>query len=149
MDTLKCQHITVLFRNIPGEFADVARRLQDENINIIAFHVADSGSKSGYAQLVCSDQMKALVVLKGHYGTSAYTSEVIAIRTKDVPGSLYAILSHLFVHKINIETAYQTLDAREGAIIIIEPSRSDMDRAKEAFVGWPGLIEDFSEIGSN
>lgn len=143
-----CRHITVLFRNVPGEFAGVAKLLNAEGVNIIAFHVATAGSSGGYAQLVCDDQMKALVVLKGVYQTYAYASEVIAIRAETVPGSLYDILSQLLLHKVNIETAYQTLDKQGRVIIVIEPSQSDMERAKEAVAGRHDLIEDFRMIWS-
>lgn len=141
-----CQHITVLLRNVPGEFSGVAKSLKDEGVNIMAFHVANSSSKGGYAQLVCDDHMKALVVLKGIYHTYVYESEVIAIRTENVPGSLYEILSRLLAQKINIETAYQTLGPNGGAIIVLEPVQNDMERAKAAVAGSPGLIDDFSTI---
>ena len=141
-----CQHITVILRNAPGEFTGVAKLLKAEGVNILAFHVAGTGSNSGYAQLVCDDQLKALAVLTGVYHTYAYESEVIAIRRKNVPGSLYEIMSELSICKVNIENAYQTLNSRGEAIIIVEPSQQDLQRAKGAVSDSQDLISDFRAI---
>lgn len=143
-----CEHITVILKNNAGEFAGVAKLLMDYEVNILAFHVATTGANTGYAQLICNDQMKALVVLTGVYHTYAYASEVIAIRTKNVPGSLYEILSELLQAKVNIETAYQTLDDQGQAIIVIEPRGDDMERAKAAVADRHDLIQDFGSLRS-
>lgn len=137
-----CQHITVILRNIPGEFSGVAKLLRTEGVNILAFHVSGTGSNSGYAQLVCDDHLQALAVLTGVYHTYAYGSEVLALRTQNVPGSLHEIMSQLSASRINVENAYQTLNSKGEAIIILEPSQHDLVRAKEAFTGSYDLISD-------
>jgi len=141
-----CHHVTIILRNAPGAFAGVAKLLQADGVNILAFHVAGIGSNSGYAQLVCDDHLKALAVLTGVFHTYAYESEVIAIRTKNAPGSLYEILSQLSLHKINIESAYQTLHPAGEAIIVIEPNQNDLQRAKDTLGSEPGFIKGFNTI---
>jgi hypothetical protein len=146
VDAPMCQHITVVLINLPGQFAEVAKILGDAGVNILAFHVAGTGSNTVYAQLVCDDQVKALMVLTGKYHNYAFASEVLAFRTRNAPGQLYEILSALSKAEVNIDTAYQTLDGQGKAIIVIEPSRNDMQRAKDAVADRDDKINDFRTL---
>jgi hypothetical protein len=123
------KHITVILRNAPGQFAYVAHMLHEAKINILAFHVASAGFSSGYAQLVCDDPIRAMAKLTEALGNYVYESEVIAVRTPHVPGSLSPILQALYQADVNVENAYQTLDGKGNAIIIIEPSQSTLATA--------------------
>ena len=143
-----CQHITVILRNSSGAFAGVTKLLKAEDVNILAFHVGGSSPGHGYAQLVCDDHLKALAVLTGVFQNYAYESEIIAIKTLNKPGSLHDVMSQLAAAKVNVENAYQTLDYQGSAIIVIEPSQSQVGLARSTLAGKHNLIDDFRSVKS-
>jgi len=137
------KHITVILRNAPGQFAQVAQILTEAQINILAFHVASAGLSSGYAQLVCDDPVRAMAKLTPSLRNYVYESDVIAVRTPHAPGALFPILQALHLAGVNIENAYQTLDGKGNAIIIIEPSQSTLAAASTTLRNSYDVISDF------
>jgi hypothetical protein len=140
------QHITVILRNTPGEIATLTKLLKSEEVNILAFHLAAFASNTGYVQLICDNQIKALLVLNGAYGCFAYASEVIAFQAKNASDALFEIFTTLLLAKVNIEAAYQSLGPLGQLITILEPSANDLERAKAAVADRDDLISDFQTI---
>ena len=88
-----------------------------------------------------------MMVLTGVFQSYVYQSEVIGIRTKNEPGRLHQILAVLAANKVNIENAYQTLEKNGHAIILIEPTARDLERAKAALADKCDLLTDLIDIG--
>ena len=127
------RHLTILLRNMPGEFFRVLERLRQEGVRMLAFHLASTGPKSGYIQLVCDDHHKALTILATQFQHYVQESEVILLRLHTDCGDLVPLLSDLASQGINIENSYQTLDGDGNTLVVLEASNAEQsDRARVA-----------------
>ena len=129
------QHITVLLRNLPGEFSAIADMLERDGVRILAFHVANTGPRSGYVQLLCDDHLRAFATLSGSFHNYVHRSEVLVVRIGGGAGMLARLLERLCRAQVNIENAYQTLDSKGQPLVVMEIPTEHMSKAVLALQG--------------
>jgi hypothetical protein len=118
MDTKKfiIKQISVFSENRPGRLAAIAHALGEENINILAFSIAEAEG-FGVVRALVDHPDKAKKKLSSLGFNVAFT-EVIAVRMKDKPGGLYEIAKLLGDANINIEYSY-AYSGKDGAVLIL------------------------------
>lgn len=124
------KQISIFLENKAGRLAHVTRVLGDAEINIRALSIADT-SDFGILRLIVSDPDKAYQVLK-EKGFTVSTTEVIAVRVPDTPGSLATVLEQMTEAQLNIEYLYAFLGTAENDALVIFRVE-DISKAKEAF----------------
>ncbi|MDH7510542.1 MAG: ACT domain-containing protein [Methanolinea sp.] len=110
------KQISVFSENKPGRLAAIARALQEEQINILAFSIAEADGFGVVRALVDSPQKAHEKLTK--MGFNVAFTDVIAVQMKDEPGGLYEIAKILGQGGINIEYAY-AYSGKEGAVLIL------------------------------
>lgn len=110
------QQISVFSENRPGRLAAIAKALREEEINILAFSIAEADG-FGVVRALVDKPGKAHEKLTGLGFNVAFT-QVIAVRMRDVPGGLYEIAKILGDGKVNIEYSY-AYSGKEGAVLIL------------------------------
>jgi len=118
------KQISVFSENRPGRLAAIAHALGEENVNILAFSIAEADGFGVVRALVDHPETakKKLTAL----GFNVAFTDVIAVRMKDKPGGLYEIAKLLGDANINIEYSY-AYSGREGAVLILR-----VDHVEEA-----------------
>lgn len=115
-DRFVIKQVSVFSENKPGRLAAIAKALEEEEINILAFSIAEADG-FGVVRALVDRPKKAYDKLGGMGFNVAYT-DVIAVRMKDEPGGLYEIARVLGEGKINIEYAY-AYSGKEAAVLIL------------------------------
>ncbi len=115
-NTFVIKQISVFSENKPGRLAAIARALQEEKINILAFSIAEADG-FGVVRALVDKPQKAHEKL-GELGFNVAFTDVIAVRMKDEPGGLHDIARMLGEGTINIEYAY-AYSGKEGAVLIL------------------------------
>ena len=110
------QQISVFSENRPGRLAAIAKALQEDEINILAFFIAEADG-FGVVRALVDKPKKAYEKLTGIGFNVAFT-QVIAVRMRDVPGGLYEIAKILGDGMVNIEYSY-AYSGKEGAVLIL------------------------------
>ena len=116
------KQISVFSENKPGRLAAIARALQDEEINIFAFSIAEAKG-FGVVRLLVDKPETALKKL-ADIGFMVSFTDVIAVRMKDEPGGLFDIAKMLGESEINIEYSY-AYSGKEAAVLILRVDRID------------------------
>ncbi len=98
------KQLSIFINNEPGRLAAIAKVLQDEEINIKAFNIAES-SGFGVLRAIVDDPDGSCAKIKDH-GIIVKETEVIAIPLEDSPGGLFEVASVLGEANINIEYGY-------------------------------------------
>ena len=86
LDRYKIKQLSIFSENRPGRLMDFSKAMGEENINILAFSIAE-GAGYGVIRAFVSDPEKALKRLQEHGFVVRYT-DVIAINMADKPGGL-------------------------------------------------------------
>ena len=110
------RQISIFSENKPGRLAAIAKALQEEGINILAFSIAEADG-FGVVRALVDKPQKAFEKLSGIGFNVAFT-DVIAVQMKDIPGGLYEIARILGDKKINIEYSY-AYSGRDAAVLIL------------------------------
>jgi hypothetical protein len=110
------KQISVFSENKPGRLAAIAQALQEEQINILAFSIAEADGFGVVRALVDKPEL-AYRKLTGLGFNVAFT-DVIAVKMQDSPGGLYDIAKILGDAKINIEYSY-AYSGKEAAVLIL------------------------------
>ncbi|MBR6011873.1 MAG: ACT domain-containing protein [Methanomicrobium sp.] len=110
------KQISVFSENKPGRLSAIAKGLEDANVNIYAFSIAESKG-FGVVRLIVDKSSAALKNLADIGFMVSYT-DVIGIKMEDRPGGLYETASILGDADINIEYAY-AYSGKNGAVLII------------------------------
>ncbi|OPX66492.1 MAG: hypothetical protein A4E37_01944 [Methanoregulaceae archaeon PtaB.Bin056] len=110
------KQISVFSENKPGRLAAIARALQEEKINIMAFSIAEADGFGVVRALV--DKPKKAHEKLGELGFNVAFTDVIAVQMKDEPGGLYETARILGEGHINIEYAY-AYSGKEAAVLIL------------------------------
>ena len=118
------KQISVFSENRPGRLAAIAKALEEENINILAFSIAEADG-FGVVRALVDTPKKAYEKLTGLGFNVAFT-DVIAVKMRDSPGGLYEIAKMLGDGQINIEYSY-AYSGKEGGVLILR-----VDNAEEA-----------------
>ena len=116
------RQISVFSENKPGRLAAIAKALQEEGINIMAFSIAEADG-FGVVRALVDKPRKAYEKLSGIGFNVAFT-DVIAVQMKDVPGGLYEIARILGEGKINIEYSY-AYSGKDAAVLILRVDNVD------------------------
>lgn len=116
------KQISVFSENRPGRLAAIAKALEEENINILAFSIAEADG-FGVVRALVDKPKKAYEKLTGLGFNVAFT-DVIAVKMRDSPGGLYEIAKMLGDGQINIEYSY-AYSGREGAVLILRVDNTD------------------------
>lgn len=133
------RQISVFSENKPGRLAAIAKALQEEEINILAFSIAEADG-FGVVRALVDKPQKAYEKLSGLGFNVAFT-DVIAVQMKDVPGGLYEIARILGDGKINIEYSY-AYSGKEGAVLILRVD--NVDAAISAIRNGGGMLMESS-----
>jgi len=116
------RQISVFSENKPGRLAAIAKALQEEGINILAFSIAEADG-FGVVRALVDKPQKAYEKLSGIGFNVAFT-DVIAVQMKDVPGGLYEIARILGEGTINIEYSY-AYSGKDAAVLILRVDNVD------------------------
>lgn len=116
------KQISVFSENKPGRLAAIAKALQDEEINIFAFSIAEAKGFGVVRLLV--DKPEAALKKLADIGFMVSFTDVIAVRMKDEPGGLFDIAKILGESEINIEYSY-AYSGKEAAVLILRVDRID------------------------
>lgn len=120
------KQISVFSENRPGRLAAIARALEEEEINIYAFSIADANG-FGVVRAIVDKPEEAHVKLTKMGFTVSYTN-VIAVRMRDEPGGLFDIAKILGDGSINIDYAY-AYSGKQVAVLILR-----VDQVEDAIV---------------
>lgn len=112
----RIKQISVFSENKPGRLAAIARALQEEKVNILAFSIAEADGFGVVRALV--DKPDAAYRKLTDLGFNVAFTDVLAVKMKDIPGGLYEIAKILGDGGINIEYSY-AYSGKEAAVLII------------------------------
>ncbi len=110
------RQISIFSENRPGRLAAVARTMEEEEINIYAFSIADANG-FGVIRAIVNKPDEAYKKLSEMGFTVSFT-DVIAVRMRDEPGGLFDIAEILGDAGINIDYAY-AYSGKEVAVLIL------------------------------
>jgi len=116
------KQISVFSENKPGRLAAIAKALQVEKINILAFSIAEADG-FGVVRALVDNPEKAFEKLSTLGFNVAFT-DVIAVKMKDEPGGLYDIARILGDWMINIEYCY-AYSGKDAAVLILRVDNVD------------------------
>jgi len=103
---------SVFLVNKPGILAQVARRLAQTKINVVAMTMMDS-SEHGVLRLVAGEPDKTRAAL-AELNLPTTETDVLVVEMANRPGALADVCSRLAEAHINISYAYCTTGARGG-----------------------------------
>jgi len=114
---MKVEQISIFIENKSGRLAEIARVLDENNVNIRALSLADT-SDFGILRLLVDKTDVALSALKGS-GFTVNKTEVVAVEVPDQPGGLCKILQLLDDAQINVEYMYAFAERNANNAVII------------------------------
>jgi hypothetical protein len=110
------RQISIFSENRPGRLASIAQALGEENVNILAFSIAEANG-FGVVRALVDYPEKAYEKLTSSGFNVAFT-DVIAVQMKDKPGGLFEIAKVLGDAGVNIEYSY-AYSGKEAAVLIL------------------------------
>lgn len=110
------KQISIFSENRPGRLAAIAKAMQEEGINILAFSIAEADGFGVVRALV--DRSELAYRKLTDIGFMVSFTDVIAVRMRDEPGGLYEIAKILGDANINIEYAY-AYSGKDAAVLIL------------------------------
>jgi hypothetical protein len=118
------RQISLFSENKPGRLAAMAKACQEENVNILAFSIAEAEGFGVIRALV--DKPDVAYQKLTSLGFNVAYTHVIAVEMKDEPGGLFEIASKLSEAGINIEYSY-AFSGKSQAMLILR-----VDQVEEA-----------------
>ena len=110
------QQISVFVENKQGKLVETVKTLAENDINIRAMSIADT-KDFGILRMITSDNEKTKEVLSED--SVVNTTDVIAVKMADRPGSLYRVIDILSKAGVNIEYMYAfTASDSLGAYVV-------------------------------
>jgi hypothetical protein len=116
------KQVSVFLENKTGRINHVTKILAANNINMLAFSMAET-TEFGILRLIVSDVEKSVEVLR-NANFAVMLTDVVCIACPDVAGSLATILDQLAEHEIFIEYMYAFAKG-ENANVVIRPNNID------------------------
>ena len=110
---MSVKQISIFLEHKPGSLYDMTMTLADNDINIRALTVAETG-KMALVRLIVDNFMWTATILK-NAGYSAQFSDVVVARISNVPGGLNRVLEVLYNAKINVEHMYSIMSGAHSA----------------------------------
>ena len=135
--TLK--QISVFLENRSGTIAELTGILNEADVNISAFSIADT-TDFGIVRLIVDKPDMARLVLAEH-GIPVITTDVLAAKLEDVPGSLHKVLAALSDSGISIEYSYAFFSPKSGPYAIIRVADNEDAAAKLEKAGVRTITE--------
>ena len=114
------KQVSVFLENKSGRLNEVTQILGDAGLNMSAFTIADT-SDFGILRLIVSDPDRAKEVLKKNK-FAVQTTEVILVKTPNVPGGLAKMLNILNAENVFIEYMYAFSNSEDTAVIVLRPT---------------------------
>ncbi len=114
------KQVSVFLENKSGRLNEVTRILGDAGLNMSAFTIADT-SDFGILRLIVSDPDRAKEILKKNK-FAVQTTEVILVKTPNVPGGLARMLNILNAENVFIEYMYAFSNSEDTAVIVLRPT---------------------------
>jgi hypothetical protein len=114
------KQLSVFIENTKGRLERVTEALNERNINITSFSLADT-SEYGLLRMIVSDPEEGKRVLKEE-GFSAMLTDVIAVKIEQKPGTLHQVLKCLSDADISVEYMYTLATAGRDTSIIMKLS---------------------------
>ena len=132
--------LSIFVNNAPGSLANVAKTLRECEINMKACNLAES-TEFGILRAIVDDPAGAIEKLQKK-NIIVKKTEIIGVKIKDVPGSLYEASNVLGQADINIEYGYaftgknveglfMRVDHPEQAIEVLAKAGLDLVKASE------------------
>lgn len=118
------RQVSLFSENRPGRLAAMAKACQEENVNILAFSIAEADGFGVIRALV--DKPDVAFEKLTAMGFNAAFTHVIAVEMRDEPGGLFEIASKLSDAGINIEYSY-AFSGKSKAVLILR-----VDQVEEA-----------------
>ena len=103
--------------NKSGRLNQLLRVLAENNINITALSIADTG-EYGITRIIVKEHEKALAAIK-QSGMTASSTDVIALEVDDKPGTLFEASDLLAANGVNVEYLYMATPVKENTALII------------------------------
>lgn len=111
------KQLSVIIENKMGALADWATLMAQNNVDLIASTLVDTG-ETGTLRAVVSDPDAALELLrKAHYAVTV--TDVFAIPLFDHPGALAGLLELLRANNICVEYLYSFMRQLEGDGVVV------------------------------
>ncbi|HWP52263.1 MAG TPA: hypothetical protein VN626_11275 [Clostridia bacterium] len=111
------KQLSVIIENKKGALADWATLMAQNNIDLIASTLVDTG-ETGTLRAVVSDVATALELLrKAHYAVTV--TDVFAVPLFDHPGALSELLELLRANNICVEYLYSFMRQLEGDGVVV------------------------------
>ena len=123
--------LSIFVNNSPGSLANVAKTLEECNINMKACNLAES-TEFGILRAIVDSPEEAVVKLQKK-NIIVKKTEIIGVKIKDVPGSLYEASKVLGDAGINIEYGYAFTGKNvEGLFIRVDSPEKAIDALSKA-----------------
>jgi len=119
MTNLKIQQISIFLENIEGRINDVTTTLAKNQINMLAFSMAET-AEFAILRLIVDDVEGARKAL-ADAGFAVTLSEVLCIQCANHAGTLAKIIAYLSENKVYIKYMY-AFSQGELANVVIKPS---------------------------
>ena len=128
---MSVKQISILLEHKPGMLYDMTMTLAENDINIRALTVAETGQKA-LVRLIVDNFMWTAAILK-NAGYSAQFSDVVVAKISNVPGGLSRVLEVLYNAGINVEHMYSIISGKfsAGGDAYMALETSDYDRSSE------------------
>ena len=111
--------VSVFAENKPGKISRVTEILSQNNINIRAITISDSGDY-GIIKLLLDKPAQGNECLKRE-GIASTLKDIVAIKIDDSPGGLHKAASILATNSINVEDAYGfTIREKNQAVFVFQ-----------------------------
>lgn len=117
------KQLSVFIENREGRLERVTEALNERNINIVSFSLADT-SEYGMLRMIVSNPEEGKKVLKEE-GFSAMLTDVIAVKIAQKPGTLHTLLKILFEENLSVEYMYTLTTVGKDTSIIMKLSNLD------------------------
>jgi hypothetical protein len=124
METKKfvIKQISIFSENRPGRLAAISGALEEDQINILAFTIAEADG-FGVVRALVDHSDRAYEKLTG-LGFMVHFTDVIAVQMHDRPGGLHEIAQILGDSNINIDYAY-AYSGKDAAVLILRVDNVD------------------------
>jgi hypothetical protein len=129
------KQISVFSENRPGRLAAIAKAMEEEEVNIFAFSIAEADG-FGVVRALVNHPDKAYRKLTSLGFVVSFT-DVIGVKMRDEPGGLYEVARLLGDAGINIEYSY-AYSGKEAAVLILRVD--NIRSAIEKILGSGGAL---------
>ncbi len=111
------KQLSVIIENKKGAFADWALLLSENQIDLIAAAIAETGERGTLRAIVSEPQRAYELLSEKKYAVSL--TDVLAVPLLDRPGALAELLDLLRDHNISVEYLYSFLRKLEGDGVVV------------------------------